>query len=67
MINVKVHDELWRNNETGEVVTATQAIRDFYKVNDWSLSWTDYYTFTGQYSDTMIDAPDFTKPINIRR
>lgn len=64
MIKVRVHDELWYNNETGEVVTATQAIRDFYKENDWFLSWTDYYTFTGQYSITMIDAPDFTKTVN---
>lgn len=65
MNKVRVHDELWYNNETGEVVTATQAIRDFYKENDWFLSWTDFYTFTGQYSDTTIDAPDFTKNVII--
>jgi len=61
MIKVRVHDELWYNNETGEVVTATQAIRDFYRENAWFLNWTDYYTFTGQYSVTTIEAPDFTK------
>jgi len=64
MIKVRVHDELWYNNETGEVVTATQAISDFYKENDWFLNWTDHYTFTGQYSVTTIDAPDFTKTVN---
>ena len=63
MLKVRVHDELWYNNETGEVVTAAQAIREFYKDNDWFLSWTDYYTFTGQYSVTTIEAPDFTKTL----
>ncbi len=61
MIKVRVHDELWYNNETGEVVTATQAIRDFYRENAWFLNWTDYYTFTGQYSVTTFDVPDTKK------
>ena len=64
MIKVRVHDELWYNNETGEVVTATQAISEFYKTNAWDAQWTNYYTFTGLYSDTTIDAPDFTKSVN---
>lgn len=56
---VRVHDELWENNETGEVITATQAISDFYAVNAWDARWTDFYTFTGLYSDTTLDAPNF--------
>ena len=67
MLKVRVHDELWYNNETGEVVTAAQAIREFYKDNDWFLSWTDYYTFTGQYSVTTIEVPDFTKTFRTRK
>ena len=63
---VRVHDELWEDNETGEVVTATQAISEFYAVNTWELNWTNYYTFTGFYSDTMLDAPDFGKAVNLR-
>lgn len=61
MIKERVHDELWQDNETGEVITATQAISEFYKANAWDAQWTNYYTFTGLYSDTTIDAPDFKK------
>jgi hypothetical protein len=61
---VRVHDELWQDNETGEVVTATQAIKEHYKHNDALSRWTDYYTFTGLYSDTTLDAPDFSATIN---
>jgi len=64
MIKVRVRDELWQDNETGEVITATQAISEFYKANAWDAQWTNYYTFTGLYSDTTIDAPDFTKAVN---
>lgn len=65
MIKVRVCDELWEDNETGEVITATQAISEFYRDNTWELNWTNYYTFTGQYSDTMLDVPEFETTVKL--
>ena len=63
MIIVREHDELWTDNETGELITATEAIHRHYTINkfDYLSDWTKYYTFTGQYSETLIEYPDFTK------
>jgi hypothetical protein len=61
MTKVRVHDELWYDNETGEVMTATRAIKEFYNTNEWFERWTDYYTFTGEYSVETIDYPDFER------
>lgn len=66
MIKVRVHDELWENNETGEVITATQAISEFYKVNTWDARWTNYYTFTGLYSDTTLNVPNFRNTVELK-
>ena len=60
----RVHDELWIDNETGEVLPATQIIKEFYATHSYKDNWTDYYTYTGEYSDTLLDAPDFARTVN---
>lgn len=61
MNEFKIYDELWTDNETGEVITATEAIRRHYQTADILSDWTKYYTFTGEYSDQVLDFPDFSQ------
>lgn len=58
-----MNDELWMNNTTGECVPATRAIREYYRNHGPLDSWTDDYTPTGEYSESTIEAPDFTRSI----
>lgn len=63
MVRSRVKDELWTDNETGELMTATEAIHRHYITFDIFSDWTKYYTFTGQYSNELIEYPDFSKAI----
>ena len=58
-----MNDELWIDNDTGELITATEAIHRHYQDHDTMSDWTAFYTFTGQYSDTLISQPDFTSVV----
>lgn len=56
-----IKEELFRNKRTGEIVTGSHAIKEFYKTHNGMESWTDEYLPTGSYSDEDLSPPDFTK------
>ena len=65
MNKFRIYDELWMDNETGELITATEAIKRHYQTADILSDWTAYYTFSGEYSDQELSKPDFSSIINI--
>lgn len=56
-----IKEELFINKRTGEIVTGSCAIREFYKTHNCMESWTDEYLPIGSYSDEELSPPDFTK------
>lgn len=58
-------EEYYMNRETGEILTATAAIHDFYKTHGALDRWTDLWIFTGDYAETTITAPNFINVINV--
>lgn len=54
-----MYDELYVSKETGEVLPATHAIREFYKTHGALEAWTDEWEPTGEMSDVLLEAPDF--------
>ena len=55
-----IKDELVMDNETGELIPATQAIHIFYQTHGAMDAWTDAYTLTGMDADNDLPLPDFT-------
>ena len=60
-------DEIVISKETGEALTATQAIHEFYKTHGIMEAWTDEYELTGESAtpdifgkDAYLAMPDFT-------
>ena len=62
-----LHDELFMNIETGELLPGQAAIHDFYTVEKHTAleSWTDTWKPTGEQANTYISKPDFIKAITI--
>lgn len=54
-----IKDELVMDNETGELIPATEAIRLFYQTHGIKEAWTDAYTPTGMDADNELPPPDF--------
>ena len=54
-----IHDELVMNKTTGELITATEAIKIFYQTHKALESWLDDYEITGMEADTILTPPDF--------
>lgn len=52
-------DELYMSLVTGEVLPATDAIREYYKDHGPLDAWTDEWVPTGDLADKLLDAPDF--------
>ena len=61
-----LRDELWMNKETGEILPATLAIKDYYKTHGALERWTDLWENTGDYADTFISFPDFINALELR-
>lgn len=61
-----LRDELFVNKETGEVLPATMAIKDYYKSHGPLEAWTDLWEATGDYADIFISVPDFVNSLNFR-
>lgn len=59
-------DSIVMNVITGEVMTATEAIRQYYSVDKHDIldAWTDEWTDTGLEADTELLFPDFTKVLS---
>ena len=60
-----LHDELFVNITTGELLPGREAIHQYYKVEKHNAldAWTDEWRPTGEQADTYIPMPDFTKII----
>lgn len=54
-------DLYFMNKETGELLPATLAIRDFYKTHKALDAWTDLWQETNIEAENDLDFPDFTK------
>lgn len=54
-------DILFMNNETGELLPSTEAIKDFYKSHNILEAWTDLWTETKLEAENDLIFPDFTK------
>lgn len=61
-----VHDEYFMNIETGEILTGTQAIQQYYGIEKHGCldAWTDEWKPTGEQASNLLDVPNFAQVIN---
>ena len=60
-----LHDEYFMNKITGELMTGTAAIKEFYKTHGALERWADEWMPTGMEADEILDAPNFTGAVNV--
>lgn len=62
-----MHDEYFINNITGEILTATAAIKRYYteEKHGYKDAWTDEWTATGIDAPELLAPPDFTKAVKV--
>lgn len=58
-------EEYVMNIETGEILTVSAAIRDFYKTHGALEPWTALWKFTGEEADSYLAAPNFAATVRI--
>jgi len=54
------------NIETGEILTGTQAIQQYYGIEKHGCldAWTDEWKPTGEQASNLLDVPNFAQVIN---
>lgn len=61
-----LHEVYFMNKETGELLPAGEAIRDYYKTHGPLDRWTDMWEETGmEVPGRYITAPDFSGTVNL--
>ena len=60
-----MYDVYLMSKETGEIVPATQVIREFYNTHPWNADWRDEWVETDILTDTLIAPPDFAACVAI--
>ena len=58
-------DVYLQNNETGELLPSSTVIQEFYKNHDVLEDWHTEWSETGIETKDDIDAPDFSKVLNL--
>lgn len=62
-----LYQEEFINVDTGEVLSASAAIRQFYTEEKHGAleNWRDVWKKTGRYTSDIVDAPNFAAAVNI--